>query len=203
MIIFLEQGQTVCQPKYGVKLSEFHGLTMTIGQKMGLSSYLCHSMRKSRLINHIENLEAEDLREEIVRLYDTLKEVKDFYKMELGSEAERQKKYEKAKADIASKFISRGYRKVRPPRVSKVRKLVKDLKLISIFPHEMIDIHLYICETALDFCYNRNFTSDPVFNLIRDSYHEGKKLILSSGLTDDYSSRLEKLEEDMPYEINL
>jgi hypothetical protein len=82
-------------------------------------------MRKSSFIKHINQLEEEDLRSELLMLFSKVKGVSEFYKMELGSEADRKKLYDKAKKDIASKFATKSYRRPRRPRIQKTYKILK------------------------------------------------------------------------------
>ena len=160
-------------------------------------------MRKSRLIKHLEQLEAEDLREELSRLYDMSKEVQTYYAMELGTEAERQKKYEKAKAAIATKFTSRSRKRVRRPRVNKVKLIVKELERHTIFPHEMIDIHLYVCEQALTFGETYYYSSAPLYNLIVDNYSKAQRLIEDHLMKEDYRDRVDAIHGLLPTDLQL
>jgi len=132
-------------------------------------------MRRSTFLKHIQSLEEEDLRAELKLLYDKVKEVKQFYTMEIGSSEDREKKYKKAKEEIAAKFKTKSYRKPRRPRIQKINKIVSELAKISVFNYEMIDVYLFCAETGLKFMREYRFESTPVNNLICNSF---KKAIL-------------------------
>ena len=160
-------------------------------------------MRKSRLTKHLDHLEVEDLREEIIRLYDSFKDVRNYYAMELGTESERAKKYEQAKEKIASKFISRSRRRVRRPRVAQARKIMLELERHTVFPHEMIDVHLYACETALAFGERYQYSSTPLYNFISDQFSKAKDLVQESRLESEFEKRIEKIRHNLPKDLNL
>jgi hypothetical protein len=150
-------------------------------------------MRKSSFIKHIQQLGEEDLRDELTMLFTKVKAVSEFYKMELGTEADRKKLYDKAKANIRSKFATKSYRRPRRPRVQKVNMLLKELKDKAIFDYEMIDIYLFTCETALEFCSEYEFISVPVSNIIMNTYDKAIHLISHNNMDSDYKDRCSKI----------
>lgn len=150
-------------------------------------------MRKSSFIKHIQQLGEEDLREELTMLFTKVKAVSEFYRMELGTESDRKKLYDKAKANIKSKFATKSYRKPRRPRVQKVNLLLRELKDKAIFDYEMIDIYLFTCETALEFCSEYEFHSIPVSNIIINTYDNAIKLISYNSMDSDYKDRCAKI----------
>jgi hypothetical protein len=156
-------------------------------------------MRKSDLIRHLDQLELDDLRQEVLSLYDSVKGVKDYYAMELGSEKERQKLYDKAKKDIVSKFATKSRRKPRRPRIQKLNLLLNKLDKSSVFPHEMIDIYLFACEQAINFKIDYRFKSDPLDNTITGTFQKAIDLITAQGLIQDYNDRCSRLFEDIHY----
>ena len=160
-------------------------------------------MRKTKLIKHLEQLGEEDLREEILHLFDHIKDVKSYYAMELGSEADRKKRYDKAKADIASKFVSRSRRRVKRPRVNKTHQIIKELERQTVFPHEMIDIYLYTCEEALKFSARYQYVSQPLINLVRKYYQKAESLTIESAMEADFGEALRRLRIMSPLDFNL
>ncbi len=146
-------------------------------------------MRKSTFIKHINQLEAEDLRTELTQLYTKLDAVKKFYKLELGSEADRTKLYDAAKKKIASKYATKSFRKPRRPRIQKVNTILRDLKKEAIFSYEMIDIYLFTTETAVDFMDSYDFYSDPLHNNIRNSFTLAVRLMKENRMIDEYDER--------------
>ena len=146
-------------------------------------------MRKSSFLKHINQLDEEDLRNEISLLYDKLDSVKKFYKMELGSQKDREKVYEAAKKKIASKYATKSYRKPRRPRIQKVNAILRDLKKEAIFSFDMIDIYLFTVETAMNFMEEYQFFSDPLFNNITNYFDQACVLIQENAMQSTYNAR--------------
>jgi len=68
-------------------------------------------MRLSSFKKFIDSLGEEELREELLRVYTKLDEVKKFYKMDMGSEKDRARIFAKAKKEIAKKYLTKSYRR--------------------------------------------------------------------------------------------
>lgn len=150
-------------------------------------------MRKAVFVKFVESLKEDDLREELLRLYEGLEEVRGHYRMELGSRKDRDKYYEKAKDNIRDKFKTKSYRKPRRPRIQKLNAFVKELEKSAVFPHELIDIYLHIVETAVTFSYEYRFASGPIFNTILKYYEKALEQIRLCRMTDDYQSRCQSI----------
>lgn len=151
-------------------------------------------MRRSTFLKHIKNLEEEDLRSELTLLYDKVKEVKQFYMMEIGSAEDRSKRYKKAKDEITAKFRTKSYRKPRRPRIQKINKIVSELKRISIFNYEMIDVYLFCSETGLNFMKEYRFESIPLNNLISKSFDKAIDLIQECKMEEDFKDRCTEIQ---------
>ena len=67
-----------------------------------LSSVYTSPVSKAKFKKHLSELNIEELRHELLGLYDKVKEVKNHYAMELGSENDRKRLYDKAKSEIIS-----------------------------------------------------------------------------------------------------
>jgi len=160
-------------------------------------------MRKNRFTKHIEQLEEEDLRAELLTLYENVPAVKVYYKMELGGKDERQRIYENAKRDIESKYKTKSRRKPRRPRIQKVMKILSGLEKKAIFSYELIDVYLYDVECALEFARKYDFFSQVLFNNISRSFFRALELISVNLLETDYKSRCDQIIEKSRYIIEL
>lgn len=146
-------------------------------------------MRRAQFKKHLDQLGEEELREELLTLFTKLKEVKEYYLMELGSEEQREKIYEKAKLEIASKYTSKSFRRPRRPRIQKVNTIIKALEKQSVLPYEMIDIYLFNAETAVDFMIRYHFDSTPLRNTIISSFSKALDTIRLDKMEDVYKDR--------------
>ena len=160
-------------------------------------------MRKSSFVKHINQLEEEDLRSELLMLFTKVKAVSEYYKMELGSEEDRKRLYEKAKKDIASKFATKSYRRPRRPRIQKAYKILSEVKSKSVFDYEMIDVYLFTCEKAVEFVWEYEFASTPVFNMIAKTYDMALSLIKISNMEEEYRERSENILVEITFDREL
>lgn len=160
-------------------------------------------MRKTRLKKHLDQLGEDELRSEIMHLFEQSKEVKAYYTMELGSASEREKKYQEAKEKIASKFISRSRRKVRRPRINPAKKILRELEGTAIFKHELIDVYLFSVEKALVFGEAYHYSSDPLYNFIRQCYEKAHGICQEFQLLEDYQARMDQIIRNLPVDLDL
>lgn len=150
-------------------------------------------MRKSRFLKHIHTINEDELRDELMHLFDKIPEVKAFYALELGNDKDRQKIYDKAKESIKSKYRTKSYRKPRRPRIQKINSLLKELEKTAVFQWDMIDIYLFNAEQGLLFMNTYKFYSEPLKNTILNSLNKALLLIEESLFQDKYKERVETL----------
>lgn len=150
-------------------------------------------MRKSRFIKHLEQLTEEELREEMMLLYDKVDDVKTFYSMELGTADERVKLYDRAKKDITSKYATKSYRKPRRPRIQKINKILADMKKKSVFSHEILDLYLFDVETAITFMREYDFFSLVLAKHIIKVYEMAIRIIQDLKLESEFEERCSKI----------
>ncbi len=160
-------------------------------------------MRQSTFHKHIQQLSEEDLKEELLTLFRKLDAVKDYYKIELGDAKDRQRLYDKAKKDIASKFATKSKRKPRRPRIQKALKILSEVKKKALFEYELIDIYLFTAETAWAFMDGYEFYSTPLHNIIVNTYEKAMVLISITKMEAEYQDRAEKLIHSIRYQINI
>lgn len=152
-------------------------------------------MRKSQFTSHLERLEEAELRDELMRLYEKIPEVRTHYKMELGSESDRAKVFAAAKKEIEAKYKTKSLRKPRRPRIQKVRNVLSDLSKKAVFNYEMIDVYLFDVECALNFARKYDYFSQVLFNNINNSFSKAIDLIEQNLMADEYKTRCMKILE--------
>ena len=150
-------------------------------------------MRRSQFTNHLKALNEEELREELKTLFARIPEVKKYYAMELGSESDRQRLYDKAKKDISSKYATKSFKKPRRPRIQKINKILSDMKKKSIFSHEMVDLYLFDVECALDFIRKYDFFSTVLTNHIVKTFERATLDIHDLVMHDAFKDRCENI----------
>ncbi len=145
---------------------------------------------------YIQSLDDEALKEELMALYTKIDDVKKHYAMELGSDADRQKLYKKAKKQISSMFHI-GQKPRKRPRIKKVKEILREIRTHAIFKHELADIFLHASEEAVRFILYKPNTTDAVYNLAKSGYENAIQLIEEYNLEVTMGDRLEALENNM------
>lgn len=160
-------------------------------------------MRLSNFKKYVDSLDEEELKEELMRLYTKLEGVKTFYKMDLGTDKDRKRVFDKAKKEIAKKYLTKSYRKPRRPRIQKVNKILSETRKSTILDYEMIDIYLYTAETALNFMREYDFVSDVLVNNICNTFEKAQNLIKDNLMEEEFAERVGQLRERSKYSREL
>lgn len=151
----------------------------------------------------MENLDEEELRAELMQLFDRFEPVRIHYKMDLGSEKDRQKIYEKAKKEIVKKFATRSYRRPRRPRVKAINAILRELAKNAVFQHSMIDVYLHTVESAVHFMNEYDYYSDPLNNVVINSYGKACTLIIETALKEEFEERCTEILQKLRFYYGL
>jgi hypothetical protein len=100
---------------------------------------------KNDLKKHLLTLTEEQLRQEVLRLYDKISSVKTYYQAELGNSEDHQALLKQYQAKI-SKLLNISSRRSRP-KVTDAWALVKEFGKICFFPHLQAELMLFQLET--------------------------------------------------------
>lgn len=160
-------------------------------------------MRLSSFKKFVDSLSEEELKEELLRVYTKLDEVKTFYKMDLGTDKDRKRIFDKAKKLIAKKYITKSYRKPRRPRIQKVNKILSETRKSTVLDYEMIDIYLFTSETAVNFMIEYDFYSDVLVNNICNTFEKAQNLIKDNLMEEEFAERVEQIREKSKYSREL
>ena len=158
-----------------------------------LSSVYTGPVSKAKFKKHLSELNIEELRHELLGLYDKVKEVKNHYAMELGSENDRKRLYDKAKSEIISKYATKSYRRPRRPRIQKINIILRRMKQTAVFKHELIDLYLFDIEQAMVFIAKYGFFSQTLANHITSVYKMAAQLIAQEQMYPDYIDRSDSI----------
>lgn len=160
-------------------------------------------MRKSTFKKHIDTLQEEDLRAELMELYDRFQDVRTYYKMDLGTTKDREKVYESAKKEIAKKYLTKSYRRPRRPRIKAVNKIIRGLEKNAIFQHDLIDVYLFTSETAAHFMNEYDYYSEVLVNNIVNNYTKACKGIKEAMVQAEFKPRAQKVIAELSYSFGL
>ena len=155
--------------------------------------YVSSIMSKSKFIKHLKELNIEELKHELLDLFAKVPEVRKHYAMELGTDKEREKIFNKAKKEIEAKYATKSYRKPRRPRIQKINSILSMMRKASIFDHEMADLYLFDIEAALVFIVKYHFYSQVLGNHIRSVFEKALNIIAQEQVTEMYQERINRI----------
>jgi len=150
-------------------------------------------MQKSKFTKFIQSLTDEELRLEMDNLYTKLSDVKHYYALELGSDADRKRIYDKVKKNLESKYKTKSYRRPRRPRIQKINTILREVDKHAVFTFELGDVFLYNVECATRFAKEYRFISDPLTNVIKSSYEKACLYIRDALMEEEFSDRLKEV----------
>lgn len=150
-------------------------------------------MRSASFNKYINSLNTEELQSEIKMLYAKVPAVKEYYKMELGSEKERASLYKKTKAEIKSRYATKSYRRPRKPRIQKINKILSEMKKKSIFSHELVDLYLYDVEQCIALADEYRLFTTVMHNHINQVFTKAVRIIQSDKLEHLFEERCKEI----------
>ena len=151
-------------------------------------------MSRTAFTKFVNSLSESELREELKAIYSRMEEVKKHYAMELGSDADRQKLFDKAKKEIRN-LLYIGTKPRKRPRIQKIKNRLKEIAKLSVFEHETADLYLYAAEKEMQYIYSRYTTVKAVYNNCRDNYVKACDIINQLSLQDQFAARCKDLME--------
>ena len=152
---------------------------------------------KKTLLHHLEQLETEELREEVIRLYDKFNQVKEYYQSEL-SEGENPL-LESYKKRIRSAYFpktGKGRRKN-----SRVRKLLGEYKKVAVFDYDMIDLLLFRVECGVEYATEFREKKERIYTAIIGSFEEAVLLMKASPIHENFVVRCEQIIAKAPSDL--
>lgn len=154
-------------------------------------------MQKSKFTKFINSLNEDELKIEIDKLFSTFPEVKQHYSMELGTDEDRKKVYDRIKKDLESKYKTKSYRRPKRPRIQKINTILRDVEKHAVFTFELGEIFLYNVECATKFAKDYQYFSDPLNNVILNSYEKSCLYIRDALMEEEYEERLQEVITNM------
>lgn len=156
---------------------------------------------KLTLQKHLEQLEAEELREELMTLYQKFPNVKEYYQAELETGDESQVLESYKKKIYQAYFPKRGAGR---RKNSTCRKLISAYRKIAVFEVDVIDLCLWRVECAVMAFHDRNEKRyEAYFTAFWGTYELACRLIAKQGEWETFKDRLAALDRDaadLPYD---
>jgi hypothetical protein len=143
---------------------------------------------KKSFLTFLNTLEKEELIEELEKLYSKIKNVQEYYQMELGSTDDVLESYKK---QLDKEFRA----KSREPRAASIRKVITEFKKIATHQFDVITLLLYRVEKALEFMQQPLYfsLSSAYSDAILTAFEDALKISKQEGLAADFHKLCQKI----------
>ena len=151
-------------------------------------------MSKKALKKYLSELSKEQLEEQILVLYNRLKEVKQFYDFVFNPN--EKKKIEECKFKIHNEYFPISGRKPKKRR-SVAQKFIKTFIKLGVEPSLIAEIMLFNLETAIRYSADNQVKQESFFVSIHRSYIDAQNYIQVNGLISSFQDNLQKVKEEI------
>lgn len=150
-------------------------------------------MSKRALQKYLAELDEDQLREQLMHLYDTFKDVKVYYDFVFNPKEE--KLVNESKEKIGNEYFP--VRRKRPRmRRSVAQKYIKHFQTIGMNPLHVADVMWFNLEIASAFNKEKKVRQEAFYKSMARSFDEAVKYTLVNGLVDEFQPRIHKVYND-------
>jgi hypothetical protein len=153
-------------------------------------------MAKSKLSDLkklISEMSEDELRQEILKLYNKLSQVKDYYNQDLMSEEERQEVLKGYKSKIYKQFWSSKGNPKEYINNSLLKSIISEYEKIAVFPFDVVDLLIYRVELATDYANQFGGMLDSEYNTSVTAFKKAMKLINENNLRSHFEIRCKEM----------
>ncbi len=151
-------------------------------------------MSKASLKKVLKGMEADQLRDIIVELYENRPEAKDY--LDYWADPNPEKVIEEYKKNIFKLFFMSEGRPRKSPDFKELKKLIKYFMTLYLSPEQNIDIKLYSVEIYLLWLQSRNKVMSHE-KRVTGMLNEVNENIIEQNMNDIFSLRSERVAEDL------
>jgi len=148
---------------------------------------------KRALKSYLTSLSKDELEEQVIELYDRLKEVKEFYNFVFNPN--ENKLLDEAKFKISKEYFPQSSRKAKKRR-SVAQKQIKNFLKLGVEPIKIADLMLYNIEIAQTYNSEKEITQEAFYKSMLKSFQEAITYIDSNGLEKQFNDRIEKIADE-------
>lgn len=152
-------------------------------------------MAKSKLSEFkqlIAEMNEDELRVELMKLYNKIPTVKELYNQDLMTEEERQALLQNYKDRIYNEYwSSKGNPK--NPNNTNIKNIIGEYEKTAVFPYDIIDLLLFRVETTNDFANQFGGASDGTYNGSLTSFKKAVKLMNENNLRSHFEIHCKKI----------
>lgn len=153
---------------------------------------MAQKSKTTELKKYLAEMNEEALRAEILKLYQKLPQVKDYYNQDLMSESERQAMLDTYKKKIYRQFWTPSGNP-KDPSNAEIKTLVSEFEKVAAFPYDIIDLLLYRVELTTEHANEFGGAADANYNASTTMFKKAMKLIQANGYLSYFQQRIEAL----------
>jgi hypothetical protein len=143
----------------------------------------------------LAELSHEELKAEMLKLFQKLPQVQDFYVQELSSETDRRKMLEEYKKKIYKEFWTpSGYYK--NTSNSKIRTMISDFEKVCVSQSELIELILYRVDVALHRANEFGMSDDSEYDPAINAFEKAVKIVEKERLIDSFYKECHHIARD-------
>ncbi|SFT89100.1 hypothetical protein SAMN05216474_2971 [Lishizhenia tianjinensis] len=150
-------------------------------------------MSKAKLKKHLQELNEEQLREQIIELYEKFAPVKTYFNFAFNPRED--KLIEDARVKISKEYFPTTKRRAKLRRTT-ATKLIKHFQSLEMSPDKVADIMLYAIEVAQTYTSTYTLRNDNFFVGMFRQYEEALQWISGNNLMHIFKPRLERIVEE-------
>lgn len=147
-------------------------------------------MSKRALKGYLSELSKEELEEQLLELYDRLKEVKDFYTFVFNPQED--KRLEQAKFKISKEYFPQTKRKPKKRR-SVAQNLIKEFVKLGLGADKIADLMLYNIEIAQAYNAEKEIIQESFYKSMLKSFSEAVHYIDTNGIESHFANRIDSI----------
>jgi hypothetical protein len=148
-------------------------------------------MSKRDLKKYLETLEAGQIAEQVLELYDKFGDVKTYYDFVFNPKED--KLIGEAKAKISNEYFPVKSRRAKLRR-STAQKYIKHFLTLGVEANALADLMLFNIETAQKYSAKREMRYSSFYKSMVNSFEQAVNFIIANGILSDYKKRLTAIE---------
>ena len=151
------------------------------------------------LRSYLSQQNDEELILQIVELFNTFSQVKDFYQIRLNSDSD-----DAGVREVYEEKIRKVFFPARPsyahdfPRYADARKIVTAYKKVAISPSSIIRLMLFYVEMGCKFTNEYGDMDEPFYNSFESMFNSAVKEIVKFGLQDEFKFHCQDIVNSAP-----
>ena len=135
----------------------------------------------------------EELKQEIIKLYNKLPQVKDFYNQDLMTEEERQEVLKKYKEKIYKEFWTPKGNPKGMINNSSIKNIIAEYEKICLFSFDLVDLLIYRVEITTEYAEQFGGMADSNYNSSITTFKKAMKIINENSFKSHFENRIKMI----------